>query len=467
MLIQSQNLMKKLFTIDHLTSGFFYLSILFFLIGFNFTDTPPPSGWYQQFMPNLGGRSITDIFFLDSLTGWSVTNATNQNTDTTYVLKTTNGGDNWVILYQKIQTGGGFPGYNKVFFLNENIGFTCGVMGFDKSTDGGTSWVVLNPNDSYQDMSILNEDTIWLVSGNPLTGGVFRTTNGGQNWVQQFDSGSSNPDHIYMFNARMGFISRVISGAPYMRKTTNGGQNWFVVSPTDAFTDISFSDSLTGWKVQSYIKKTTDGGNNWSTQTLPSGGNIITPYAGKISLINKDTLWANGGQINFANETRGMLYRTTNGGTNWLFQVPQDTSIHIYNYYQLKFINKDDGWSYAVTKGVHTVTGGNDTFYTSIKRYSSNVPKEFKLIQNFPNPFNPTTAIKYEISKNSNVRLTIYNITGKEVKTLVNQKQTVGEYQVEFDGSGLSSGVYFYRIQITNEKGGIEYVETKKAILIK
>ena len=55
--------MKKLFTLNNLTSGFFYLSILIFLIGFNFTDTPPPSGWYQQFMPNLSGAQITDITF--------------------------------------------------------------------------------------------------------------------------------------------------------------------------------------------------------------------------------------------------------------------------------------------------------------------------------------------------------------------------------------------------------------------
>jgi hypothetical protein len=63
--------------------------------------------------------------------------------------------------------------------------------------------------------------------------------------------------------------------------------------------------------------------------------------------------------------------------------------------------------------------------------------------------------------------LEVFDINGRRVKTLVKQKQGPGEYTVEFDGSSVSSGVYFYRLQITNEKGGIEYVETKKAILVK
>jgi hypothetical protein len=78
------------------------------LLGSALPLTPPTGNWYQQFMPNIGNRQITDIFFIDSLTGWSVTNATNQNNDTAFVLKTTNSGDNWTIQYRKSQTGGGF-----------------------------------------------------------------------------------------------------------------------------------------------------------------------------------------------------------------------------------------------------------------------------------------------------------------------------------------------------------------------
>jgi photosystem II stability/assembly factor-like uncharacterized protein len=164
--------MKTLFNTDNLKSGFFYISILLFLIGFNFTDSLLPFGWYQQFMPNLNGRNITDVFFLDSLTGWGVTNATNQSTDTTYVLKTTNGGDNWIIQYRKIQNGGGFYGLSKVHFLNQSTGYICGVdngpfSGFAKSTDGGIIWTSINvpdPGGNYLDMSIFSVDTQWLVT---------------------------------------------------------------------------------------------------------------------------------------------------------------------------------------------------------------------------------------------------------------------------------------------------------------
>ena len=115
--------------------AFISLSIIIFFISFNFKDTPPPFGWYQQFLPNLNGRNLTDIFFLDSLRGWGVTNATNQVNDTAYVLKTTNGGNNWMIQYRKIQIGGGNSGYFRIYFVNQNTGFVCGVTGLDKTTN--------------------------------------------------------------------------------------------------------------------------------------------------------------------------------------------------------------------------------------------------------------------------------------------------------------------------------------------
>jgi len=166
--------MKKFFKIT-LTLFITTIIVLGFALPLN-----PVGNWYQQFMPSIGSRTIQDVFFLDSLTGWAVTNATNQNPDTIFVLKTTNGGDNWVIYYRKVQTGGGFSGYFKVYFLNQNTGYTCDVKGIDKTTNGGLNWVSLNaPLNAYLDMSILNNDTIWLASSNPVTGGVFFTSNGG------------------------------------------------------------------------------------------------------------------------------------------------------------------------------------------------------------------------------------------------------------------------------------------------
>jgi hypothetical protein len=164
------------------------------------------------------------------------------------------------------------------------------------------------------------------------------------------------------------------------------------------------------------------------------------------------------------------LNRTTNGGDTWYFQIP-DTSLRNVGG-AVNFVNKLVGWvTSALGVGIHTTTGGNDTFYTSIKQISTNTPKAFKLFQNYPNPFNPKTIISYELKSatggTSYVKLIVYNITGKEIVILVNEKQDAGSYEVDFSGNGLSSGVYFYQLIITNEKGGEVYRETKKAILIK
>ncbi len=88
-------------------------------------------------------------------------------------------------------------------------------------------------------------------------------------------------------------------------------------------------------------------------------------------------------------------------------------------------------------------------------------PKEFSLSQNFPNPFNPTTKIKYWISSDGNVTLTVYNMLGEKVAELVNKVINAGVYEVNFDASKLSSGVYYYRIKTGN------YSTVKKMLLMK
>lgn len=89
------------------------------------------------------------------------------------------------------------------------------------------------------------------------------------------------------------------------------------------------------------------------------------------------------------------------------------------------------------------------------------LPNSFKLFQNYPNPFNPTTSIKYEVLGIMNVRLAVYDILGREVAILVNEEKLPGSYEVQFNGSQLSSGTYLCRLSVGN------YVETKKMLLIK
>ncbi|MCL4278747.1 MAG: T9SS type A sorting domain-containing protein, partial [Ignavibacteriaceae bacterium] len=91
----------------------------------------------------------------------------------------------------------------------------------------------------------------------------------------------------------------------------------------------------------------------------------------------------------------------------------------------------------------------------------SNTPLKFDLNQNYPNPFNPVTIIKYDIVKVQDVKVTIYDILGREVKTLVNEQQQPGSYTIKWDASNVSSGVYFYQLKSK------DYINTKKMILLK
>jgi len=128
-------------------------------------------------------------------------------------------------------------------------------------------------------------------------------------------------------------------------------------------------------------------------------------------------------------------------------------------------------FGYAKTTLTGCVINGTiygDTTLVDVESKSNNIPIVFSLSQNYPNPFNPTTTIKYTVpvvnanfASTTNVILKIYDVLGKEVKTLVNKQQKSGSYQVNFNASQLSSGVYYYQL-----KSG-EFVETKKMIIVK
>ena len=97
-----------------------------------------------------------------------------------------------------------------------------------------------------------------------------------------------------------------------------------------------------------------------------------------------------------------------------------------------------------------------------IKKSESELLLTFKLYQNYPNPFNPITKFKFQILKTSNIKLEIYDVSGKLISSLIDQKLIEGTYEELFDGSNLSSGVYFYSLIADRN-----IVDTKKMILIR
>ncbi|MBE2216946.1 MAG: hypothetical protein IAE90_02005, partial [Ignavibacteria bacterium] len=174
--------------LNTLSTAIFYLAILFFIIGFNFSDRMA-GNWYQQFLPAINNRPISDITFVDSLIGFAVTPYTAN--DTAYILKTTNSGDSW----NRVFTGptNSIGGFNRVKFLNLSTGFVCGNF-LRKTTNGGVNWNLVNTSGIFpENMYVINEDTIWITDSDGLVGGVFRTSNGGASWQQQLNLGSQNP----------------------------------------------------------------------------------------------------------------------------------------------------------------------------------------------------------------------------------------------------------------------------------
>ena len=95
------------------------------------------------------------------------------------------------------------------------------------------------------------------------------------------------------------------------------------------------------------------------------------------------------------------------------------------------------------------------------------LPKKFALEQNYPNPFNPVTRISYQLPKKGFVTLSIYDVLGEKVETLVNGMKEAGAYSAQFNGANLASGVYFYRLEVKPINGSGEFVSTKKLMLLK
>jgi hypothetical protein len=185
--------------------------------------------------------------------------------------------------------------------------------------------------------------------------------------------------------------------------------------------------------------------NNYGTNWISVNNGIPTQYIGIIISTGS----------NLFSGTAAGTYFSPDNGTNWISKnqgISSTDSVNaliISNNYIFAGVASKFIWRRLYSEAVQ------------VQNISGVVPDNYYLSQNYPNPFNPTTNIYYQISNNSFVSLKIYNITGEEISTLVNQKQEAGSYQVTFDGSSLASGIYFYKI-----KAG-SFSVTKKMSLIK
>jgi len=230
-------------------------------------------------------------------------------------------------------------------------------------------------------------------------------------------------------------------------RTTNSGTTW-ITQTTSVTTNwlygVSFSDANNGCTVgdSGTILYTTNGGTTWTTQT---SGTTNTLYG--ISFIDVN----NGVAVGL----KGTILNTTNGGETWTTQKSGTTNILEGVY----FSDANNGTAVGLNGTILHTTNGGVTFIEEHQIYE--IPTQFLLSNNWPNPFNPSTRITYTIPKRSDVSIKVFNLLGSEVTELVKSEMEAGGYDIEFNASNLPSGVYFYRIQAGN------FIDTKKMILLK
>jgi hypothetical protein len=144
-------------------------------------------------------------------------------------------------------------------------------------------------------------------------------------------------------------------------------------------------------------------------------------------------------------------------GTNWENDWKNTYDFDGYNN-MIEMIEQD--WYGVGSNWVNLIKIVYSYIPTGIEQLTAGI-KKYSLSNNYPNPFNPVTTISYQIPELSFVKLKVYDVLGNEVATLVNEENPSGSYEIEFNATGLPSGIYFYRLQAGS------FVETKKMILMK
>jgi photosystem II stability/assembly factor-like uncharacterized protein len=397
------------------------------------------------------------------------------------------------------QTSGTVNGLNTVSTVSDQVGWIGGNGGVVlRTTNAGTNWTNVTGTpigtDAVYAICGIDANTC-LVSTSPAATFVFKTTNGGANWTQVFTQASPGfIDDIKMFSATNGFMYGDPVGARWtLFKTTNAGTNW---DSTGLYLPQAGSEA--GWNNAMCLKGTNlwFGTNNTRVYYSTNSG-VNWLYGATTGTVNQYSVAFNGGGgIGFAGQT--VAVKSTNGGANWAaFTVPGTGTIYgfsnILNEFwygastSIIYYSSDNGATFAsqysnpVTTALYqslsfaltgnTIRGWAVTASGLISRYNetvtgithneNEVPSSYSLSQNYPNPFNPSTKITYQLPKSENVRVTVFDLLGREVAVLVNEFKTAGTYNIEFNASQLSSGVYLYRIDAG------EFKDVKKMVLVK
>jgi len=389
-----------------------------------------------------------------------------------YIYKTTDYGNNWSA---KFKAHNEYISYLK--YDNPDRGMFVDRMGsVSRTYDGGNNYVQISQPGAYILTGFCFEDSL-TGYGVGANGRIMKTENAGVNWVQM-TSGITTSLHKVQFKGGLGLA---VGYYGIILRTNNQGINW-----------TSQTSTTNNWLKNVYIQngniafvcgenqilKSTDAGVTWQSKTVgmsldmqcihtPNGGNV---WAGGDKIFyssNSGDNWVLqfspeypintieflSGSVGYAAGNSGYVIKTTNGGLNWnKLQFPYGGDL-----YAMEFINEDVGWIAGNGVLLKTSTGGN----VFIRKFTGEVPSGFELEQNYPNPFNAVTNVKFQVPSLKFIKLVVFDLLGREVKTLVNEVLQPGTYNVSFDAGDLPSGIYFYQMR-TND-----FSETKKLILLK
>jgi hypothetical protein len=136
------------------------------------------------------------------------------------------------------------------------------------------------------------------------------------------------------------------------------------------------------------------------------------------------------------------------------YQIPDILQLNTYYWWRVKFFN-------SLGQGPWSVVFRFKTRITGINLIGNSVPPHYKLYENYPNPFNPITKIKFDLPEKDFVNLTVYDITGRKIVELANQNFNAGSYELLWNANNISSGIYFYRMTTS------KFAETKRMAFIK
>lgn len=377
------------------------------------------------------------------------------------------------ICFSQWQICGGIDTVNTVtincFATSGNNMFAGAQYGIYSSSNYGQNWTRIGLNNHFvTSVAILNSN---IFAG--TEDGVFASTNNGQNWsLSSLDSIPVVSIIIYGNN-----IFAAAYNGVYV--STNNGQNWSQTSLINQHITslVSSGDNFFAGTEKNGVFFSSNSGQNWSQTSLNnyyirslsiSKSNVCagTSISGIFFSSNNGQNWTNVGLNNqailavtnsgnniFASKHYYGIYFSSNNGQTWVERnegfnfVPDIYSLFIFNNYI--FAGGYAAWRRSLQEIIR------------VANISTEIPFIFSLSQNSPNPFNPTTKIKFDISQSGFTTLKIFDLTGKEIQTLVNEGLKPGVYEVEFEGSQLNSGIYFYRLTSG------EYLESKKMILIK